>query len=1088
MKKKIALLLIWFLFSTFLVILSSEKITTYYVSKYGQLHFRVNSFETIKDNSIKLEYVDANGKNVVKKVKSNVIQVSEDFLLSDETYLIVTSSTADNIVDELNLWWGRFRAYRITPQPYFDAGNVTVANKQDGSVEVCLEIDTKHIRNMKEAIEKCKMTFLVIVEMAFMLIGIGVMLININKDKLLHVLLILNRKVEKVQSWMGSYKYLKSTILMTFLSLIIVILFGDFITGDKYWIFRNVASDSYGQVYPMNLDWAARIEQGTNVGGWNFFQGLGDVYSECSISLLTWICYLGQDMVAFLSAYGYILNIFLAAICFYGYLRVMGRSYSASVIGAISYAFCGHMIIRGRWRVMPVEIVCAALLLLAFELFYKKKDCRWLPVAIAFLYVNIGTGYYMLLYVAVLFAYAIFRVCSEKNKVVISRINMFLLSFAISLPIISGSLIGIVRSFGSSRLSEGVETFKEVGTKQQSIFSDIDTIQTAFFRTIGIDIIGSASDYSGTGDILIAPTFYCGLLILFCVPFVFYKLGNTKKIWYSIGLLVSLAYVLVVPLRMIMNGFSGDFFKLSSLWIIILLIYMGTIGFENICKADKGIVKYIVIVTLAGVVASIRFYYFNQNAYFERILLAVGFIVLIGILMLMLVKHKNLEPLLKSIIIFVCGAEIILSCYRYVNTEDCITAEYIDEKKGYSDYTVEALEYINEYEDEEAFRIGKTYASYLYGDSLVQRYMGVKSYVGGGGNNEYVNEFYDIMNMPKRLGQSKYLEEVNYSNEVSGLLGVKYILTKDAMIPNYGYSLLETVGDVKIYENQYPIPLAYIYNSYISSDEFNDMTISEKREAIFQACVLNDDEMVENIKEVSCDRLKRMSLVEKSVEYEWDGKTARFEPNTQEEIIIVRVKFDGSHVRNFYTLSYYNKQGTVTKIQASIPSGTSEDYYVISNENIRKLFFDLADSVKIEELEISFVSKQEYEVAYAEMIDKLADTGVKEVNVDFDNSLVNVSYETEQEGIMVLPIPYDEGWKAYVDGEEQEIIKANIGFLGVLVEEGVHDVSIKYEPTKVFSIKALMYKAGCVLLVAWVVGWTYIYISKNRRERRKQRQ
>lgn len=50
------------------------------------------------------------------------------------------------------------------------------------------------------------------------------------------------------------------------------------------------------------------------------------------------------------------------------------------------------------------------------------------------------------------------------------------------------------------------------------------------------------------------------------------------------------------------------------------------------------------------------------------------------------------------------------------------------------------------------------------------------------------------------------------------------------------------------------------------------------------------------------------------------------------------------------------------------------------------------------------------------------------------------------EGYVMLPIPFEGGWTAEVDGHRQELIKADYGFTAFYVEEGNHDFTLKFAP------------------------------------------
>ena len=69
---------------------------------------------------------------------------------------------------------------------------------------------------------------------------------------------------------------------------------------------------------------------------------------------------------------------------------------------------------------------------------------------------------------------------------------------------------------------------------------------------------------------------------------------------------------------------------------------------------------------------------------------------------------------------------------------------------------------------------------------------------------------------------------------------VKYGLSKteDIYFEKYGYKLLAKQGDVNIYINQLYIPLGFICDKYILSDEFMNLSKLQKGAALLKAVVI----------------------------------------------------------------------------------------------------------------------------------------------------------------------------------------------------------------------------------------------------------
>ena len=64
----------------------------------------------------------------------------------------------------------------------------------------------------------------------------------------------------------------------------------------------------------------------------------------------------------------------------------------------------------------------------------------------------------------------------------------------------------------------------------------------------------------------------------------------------------------------------------------------------------------------------------------------------------------------------------------------------------------------------------------------------------------------------------------------------------------------------------------------------------------------------------------------------------------------------------------------------------------------------------------------------------------------FDGTTVQGNINASKDGIMYTSIPYYKGWKAYVDGEQADIIKIGNALCGVKLSSGSHTVEFKYFP------------------------------------------
>ncbi len=68
--------------------------------------------------------------------------------------------------------------------------------------------------------------------------------------------------------------------------------------------------------------------------------------------------------------------------------------------------------------------------------------------------------------------------------------------------------------------------------------------------------------------------------------------------------------------------------------------------------------------------------------------------------------------------------------------------------------------------------------------------------------------------------------------------------------------------------------------------------------------------------------------------------------------------------------------------------------------------------------------------------------------------------DMERENLLFFSVPYDNGFTAYVDGVETELVKVDFGLSAIVVPEGKHDIEFKYSLKNVFTktLKSLLTK------------------------------
>lgn len=101
---------------------------------------------------------------------------------------------------------------------------------------------------------------------------------------------------------------------------------------------------------------------------------------------------------------------------------------------------------------------------------------------------------------------------------------------------------------------------------------------------------------------------------------------------------------------------------------------------------------------------------------------------------------------------------------------------------------------------------------------------------------------------------------------------------------------------------------------------------------------------------------------------------------------------------------------------------------------------------------------------------QLAQFEVKE-NDSHLTSFIN----TSQNGLLLMSVPYEQGWEAHVDGERTDILKADYGFSAIRLNKGSHNIELKFN-LPWFKKKIII--SSIALLILFIL---IFYQNKNRR-------
>ena len=928
------------------------------------------------------------------------------------------------------------------------------------NINIAYKTENNKVYVLKKEIVKSKIIYFVINIIIFLLIvNLFYCLFNI----------ILSRKyISKITAFYG-----------TILFIMIVVLYNKFLLFDRYYIFDDIASDSIVQLFPYIHHLSNYIYEYNAIPFVSFFVGLGmNIFSYVMEPFYFLVALFGPDNVPAMMGYMHALRVFLAGIFFYLFLKEKGYDNYTSTIFGLLYAFSGRMISQGTWQTYPNEVVGVALFLYAFELLYNNRNKYLLPLAIALLF-SLTTSYYFVLYTIIITAYIIFRfyinnINPFKN---IKKVGYIFISYIIGFSIASPLIITNLIMIRSGSRSGNFQLLTDIDYLKNAVFQITPTIElyTAFFKIFSTNIYG-ITKYLGSRNYLEDPLFYCGILTVILIPLAFNYINKREKIAYTISILLIFLYVFSPFIRNALSGFSGNYYKISSFWIILIMLYIGAHSLSCIIK-NKETNKLTLFITILILICLVGILGYNRK--FDTIYYYFIYIfILLYAIMLFMTNDSNIDKIMKIILVLVI-VEIFTMSWETTNIRHTLSLN----NEGYNDGTERAIKYIEEYDKSLFYRIEKDYYTKYYADSLIQKYKGTASYNNMAHRKEY-NEFVNILNINKYQNHSNYNSSIYGNVYLENLFSVKYrIISNENDIP-YLYEIIGNTGNLYIAKNNLFIPFGIYYTKNINADSFIEASADDKLLNILKYNISNDNDG--NIYQLEHNNIDRYKIDKINIESEHNiiniNRDSKIKIKKGEgsqylqfnyvtngrETYILKFKIK-TNINARMKISILDNETTITR-DVNVISGYREYIFEFSGEKYNAIKFDDNIDYEISDLELYIVPEKIY---YRPLEDAVNNLRKYKFNIEkfSDNNIIgNIS--VDKKGTLMFSIPYDKGWKAYIDGKPADLKVAQLAFLGLELEPGTYEIELKFFPPGL--------KAGIILFIFGIIIYTiYIYIIRK---------
>lgn len=550
------------------------------------------------------------------------------------------------------------------------------------------------------------------------------------------------------------------------------------------------------------------------------------------------------------------------------------------------------------------------------------------------------------------------------------------------------------------------------------------------------------------------PNIYSGLIIVFFIFVYIFVKGISKR-----EKLISMLFILFLYLSTNVNllDYIWHGFRYSNMlpsrFTFILSFMISIVCYKTYENLETASIKRILPF---AVLSLLIIYYVGQERDWEITVANLFLMFAYVICTFLIIREENFG---RNIFCILLSIELVVNgCFGLYSGG---STDYYDFIKGKDEIKILQSEI-----DHTEFKRQESMDRFTFNDTALYGYNGLSLFSST--LDKRVSTFLEKMgHSTSPIGNRIYY---NYTTPViNGFLNIGYLYEKDDKVDVFGFKEISSWGNVRLLENQYSIPLAFEPKGDISKDNFKYDNI-ENQEELFKLITGVDKNIFKEVKRVSesGNGLKIRDSLEDKIFFDTTEDTATL-------TLEYEVPDDGY---------YYFDSDSVGDDKFTVEYYEEKTSFDIRNKNIvGGLYFNKGDIFKVK-VDIGSEDKDNFlfrvfmldEGNFVKGFENVMANGAKNVNIHKEK----VSFEIESDsGEILTSIPYNEGWKAYVNGKAAKTDDFYGSFLKIKGVSGQNHVELKYTPSG-FLIGLLV-----SLLMATVLAITNKEKLKNIRKGRR---
>ena len=757
------------------------------------------------------------------------------------------------------------------------------------------------------------------------------------------------------------------------------------------------------------------------------------------------------------------LRIYLAGITFSIYCFYRENPKQATFIGCLVYIFAGWTIYASmKHPYFSNPMIYLPLVLMGIDKVYKKEKPYLFIWATAVAAMSNFYFFYMISVFMVL--YAAFRYFGIFRKRSVKDVFQWFLKFAgfylVALMIAALIFLPVVMTlFGTERF-------------QAQNYVPLLYDRIYYEKYLGCLIGENMIQWGVAGYSAVA---MAGVFVIFS--------KKKKYTGLKLGFVLLNLFLLIPFAGHVLNGFS----YVSNRWIWaygMLIAYILVQAYPELFTLQMREKRRIFIMLLVYCVLALV----SKSARTERNSMAVMLLVLAVFTVLSYGNIFMQGKYLCGMLVAVLVTSIILNVSYQYSYEKNYLSEFEEKNR--------ALEELQDGPDRTILSLDGSSSS-RYDQYKTGSYVNTAMYMGTNSTSYYfsvangnISRFFDEMYL--NTPWDYHYSSLDGRTILDRLASVKYFAVKRngyGYIP-YGYD--EEAASTKkyrIYEDEDSLPLGYTYDSWISREKYEKLSVTEKQQALLQGAVVENSSLPET--QLSFDDKKADFTLEagKGCKIK-DGKVIvtkknakisigyRGEPKSEVYLIAKNLDFSAYSPREQVSDKKWNSLTEYEKNQI-LYEDDNWRYWKESKESAVEVSLGSVDkTIRIftdkyngysgrhnfllnmgyknysaGTMMLTFSMPGEYTFDDLYLVCQPMESVEKQTEKLGKESLENVSMETNKiagdidvssDKFLAFSIPYSDGFRAYVDGKKVDLIKANSMYMGIELKKGKHEIVLTY--------------------------------------------